>query len=71
MIDNKTIAFAGLKQSYDIELSKQLCPPRKSYLSCKHSKRIVIKIDYVLTEDPITGESYQPREEINVVVNVT
>tara|TARA_B100001029_G_scaffold122319_1_gene101724 strand:- start:1135 stop:2316 length:1182 start_codon:yes stop_codon:yes gene_type:complete len=62
-------ALAGLKNSYDIELSRNLCPPKESFLGLNHKQRIVVSIDSILIENPKTGETYQPREEINVISN--
>ena len=61
---------AGLKKSYDIELTRELCPPKETYQTCKFKKRLVVHKDKIHIIDPITGEPLQPREEINLTQNV-
>lgn len=61
---------AGLKKSYDIELTRELCPPKETYQTCKFKKRLVVHKDKIHIIDPITREPLQPREEINLTQNV-
>ena len=68
--DRKDVAFAGLKREFNIPLSKELCEPKSIYIGCKFLKRIVVRVDDILIEDPETGESLQSREQINVTNNV-
>lgn len=70
-INRQEIVFAGLKKEFNIPLSKELCPPKEYYIGCQHVKRIVVNVQNVLIVDPETGESLQPREQINVVDNVS
>lgn len=62
--------FAGLKKNYDIELTRELCPPKETYQTCKFKKRIVLNVSKIHIIHPITKQPLQPREEINLTQNV-
>ena len=67
----KQSAFAGLKRDFDISLSKKLCPPVLNNQGQTFVKRIVTSVDNIIEiKEGTDDESYQPREQINVISNV-